>query len=91
MISTEQIKAARALLGWSQEDLSARSGVSYTTIAKIESSEGRNGARRDTLSKIVAALEEAGIELTDGVDSEGPGAHLRQASSSSRARPYNVR
>ncbi len=66
-INARQIKAARALLDWSQEDLAAASGLSIATIRKIES--GAMSPRDKTMGSIVSALEEANIEFTtpDGV------------------------
>jgi transcriptional regulator with XRE-family HTH domain len=67
MISVRQVKAARALLGWSQADLAAASGVSGPTIARLESSIGDAlGGRPSTTDKIVEALQRAGIEFTNG-------------------------
>jgi len=66
MVSVRQIKAARALLLWSQEDLAAKSGVSYPTIARLETSDGVLGGREGTVAKIIAALVEAGVEFTNG-------------------------
>jgi transcriptional regulator with XRE-family HTH domain len=66
VISIRQIKAARALLGWSQEDLARTSGISYPTIARLESNDGEIGGRAGTAAKIVSALREAGIEFTNG-------------------------
>jgi len=60
-----QIKAARALLGWSQSDLARRSGVSEPTIARLESVDGQLGGREETVRKIRTALENSGIEFTD--------------------------
>jgi predicted transcriptional regulator len=79
--SVRQIKAARALLGWSQEDLAQRAGVSYPTIARLESSDGELGGRPDTVAKIVGALEAAGAEFTNGGE---PGVKLK-----SPRRPWN--
>lgn len=59
------------MLGWSQEDLSAKSGVSYPTIARLEAAEGELGGRVDTGSKILAALEHAGIIFV-AENGEGP-------------------
>lgn len=75
MISIRQIKAARALLAWSQEDLVARSGVSYPTIARLESVDGEIGGRQGTVAKIIAALEAGGIEFTNGGQ---PGVRMRK-------------
>ena len=66
MISVRQIKAARALLGWSQGDLAAASTVSEPTIARLESADGTIGGRPETSAKIIAAIEKAGIEFTNG-------------------------
>ncbi len=63
VISSRQIKAARALLDWSQEDLASSSGLSIATIRKIES--GALSPRDKTMGAIVSALEEANIEFTD--------------------------
>jgi transcriptional regulator with XRE-family HTH domain len=76
MISIRQIKAARALVGWSQEDLARRSGVSYPTIARLESNDGEIGGRADTAAKIITAFEAAGVEFTNGGQ---PGVKLKAA------------
>ena len=73
MVSVRQIKAARALLAWSQKDLAAKCGLSYPTIARLESADGDIGGRTETAAKIVSALEAAGIEFTNGVE---PGVKL---------------
>jgi transcriptional regulator with XRE-family HTH domain len=74
MISNRQIKAARALLGWSQEDLASKSGVSRPTIASVESSEGA----ADAPQKIVGALEAGGVEFLAEED-DGAGVRLKKA------------
>jgi ribosome-binding protein aMBF1 (putative translation factor) len=58
-----QIRAARALLNWSQDDLATRSGVSRTVIARLES--GQTDARTSTTVSIRSALKSAGIRLVD--------------------------
>jgi transcriptional regulator with XRE-family HTH domain len=75
MVSVRQIKAARALAGWSQQDLALKSGISYPTVARLESSDGDVGGRPDTVEKLVTALEGAGIEFTNG---KRPGVRLRK-------------
>ncbi len=65
-VSIRQIKAARALLDWSQDDLAARSGVSVPTVKRLEAEDGELGGRTDTGAKIVATLELAGVEFTNG-------------------------
>lgn len=77
-VSIRQIKAARALLDWSQSDLAAASGVSEPTIKRLESSSGELGGRSDTIAKIVAALEAAGVTfITAGDVAEGVGVTLK--------------
>lgn len=78
MISTRQVKAARALLAWSQADLAKASQVSEPTIARLESQDGELGGRADTAAKIVAALEVAGVEFI-AENGGGPGVRLRKA------------
>lgn len=75
MISVRQVKAARALLGWSQEDLAQASRVSKPTIARLESSEGEIGGYSDTREKLLSALHAAGVEFTNG---DAPGVRLRK-------------
>ena len=77
MISIRQIKAARALLGWSQADLAKHSGVSEPTIAKLESAEGKLGGREETADKIQTAIEAAGITFIDE-NGGGRGVRLRK-------------
>ena len=74
MPTTRQIKAARALLGWSQSDLAKESGVSEPTVARLESLEGKLGGREITAEKIRVALEIAGIEF---IDENGGGSGVR--------------
>lgn len=63
MITIKQIKAARALLEWTQEDLARSSGLSLPTLANIE--RGSTVPRQDTLQKIQTAFEDANIEFLE--------------------------
>ena len=63
MISSAQLRAARALLGIDQRKLAALSGLSLPTIQRMEASEGVIRGNVDSLMKLVGALEAAGIEL----------------------------
>jgi predicted transcriptional regulator len=58
-----QLRAARALLGIDQRTLGEMSGVSLPTIQRMEASEGTVRGNVDTLTKIVDALNRAGVEL----------------------------
>ena len=63
MITAAQMRAARALLGIDQRQLADLSGVSLPTIQRMEASEGNVRGVIDTLTKVVEALDRAGIEL----------------------------
>src|SRR5260370_37348506 len=65
LVTTRQVKAARALLGWSQADVAQHSGVSEPTVARLEAVDGELGGREDTAEKIRTAIEIAGIEFID--------------------------
>jgi transcriptional regulator with XRE-family HTH domain len=62
-VTIRQVKAARALLGWSQDDLALRSSLSVVTIKRLEAAEGEVGGREETREAIVGALQEGGIEF----------------------------
>jgi len=83
MITIRQVKAARALLGWSQSDLAVRSGISEPTIARLESLDGELGGRANTAEKIRAALESAGLEFLDE-NGAGLGVRFRKSRRSKR-------
>ena len=78
MISVAQIKAARAMLGWSAQSLADASGVSVATIKKYEQQTGIPRANTRVLSSIVQALELAGIHFT-GNPLSNPGVTLNLA------------
>jgi transcriptional regulator with XRE-family HTH domain len=73
-VSIRQIKAARALLAWSQGDLARASNVSEPTIKRLEANDGEIGGRSETAEKIRAALEAAGVEF---IPENGSGAGVR--------------
>ena len=63
MISSAQMRAARALLGIDQKQLAEMAGVSVPTIQRMESSQGNVRGVGGTLTKIIEALDAAGLEL----------------------------
>jgi transcriptional regulator with XRE-family HTH domain len=79
-VSIRQLKAARALLAWSQEGLAGAAGISVPTIKRLEAQEGPLGGRSETARKIRLALENAGIEFIDE-NGGGPGVRLRKKAS----------
>jgi len=76
-VSIRQLKAARTLIGWSQEELAAAADVSLPTIKRLEAAEGWLGGRQTTSHRIRTALEKAGVEFIDE-NGGGPGVRLRK-------------
>jgi predicted transcriptional regulator len=76
-VSVRQIKAARALLAWSQDDLAAAADVSIPTIKRLEAQDGPLRGRSETGKKMISALEIAGVEFLDE-NGGGPGVRLRK-------------
>jgi predicted transcriptional regulator len=77
LVTIRQIKAARALLGWSQADLAHESGVSEPTVARLDSVDGVLGGREGTGDKIRTATETAGVEFIEE-NGGGLGVRLRK-------------
>ena len=76
MVTSEQIRAGKALLRWSGEELSVRAGVSLSTIRRVEAASGvPEGQNLKTLMAITAALEAAGVEFI-GSPEDKPGVRL---------------
>ena len=63
MITASQLRAARALANVDQRQLAELAGLSLPTIQRMEASDGVVRGNVDSLMKLVAALEAAGIEL----------------------------
>ena len=63
MINAAQLRAARALLGIDQKKLAELSGLSVPTIQRMEASDGVIRGNVNSLTKLIAALEAAGLEL----------------------------
>jgi transcriptional regulator with XRE-family HTH domain len=73
-VSIRQVKAARALLAWSQEQLAKAADISIPTIKRLEANDGPLGGSSKTAEMIQSALERAGIEF---IDENGGGAGVR--------------
>lgn len=78
MISVAQIKAGRAMLGWSATELALQAGVGQATVKRYELQEGIPQATTKILLAIKSALEKEGIEFT-GDPLVNPGVTLRLA------------
>lgn len=74
-MTSAQMRAARAMLDWSQAKLAEKSGVSVETIKRLERIEGAIGATKvSTLDAIKRALIASGVEFTNG---DEPGVKFR--------------
>ncbi len=74
LITSEQMKAARGLLRWEQRDLAEKSGVSLTSIKRLEKHPGNLSAHNATIVAIVGAFDAAGVEFMFG---DQPGVRLK--------------
>jgi transcriptional regulator with XRE-family HTH domain len=77
VITGNQIKAARALIGWSQDELAKKAGIGIVTIKRFESSDVLAGTL-NSLRKIEAAFREAGVEFILPGPDGGPGVRMRR-------------
>lgn len=75
MITSAQIRAARALLDWSRKTLSDRSGVGISALMRLESATGIPGGNIKTFEAVQNAFEVAGVEFIGSPD-DGPGVRL---------------
>ena len=90
MITSQQMRAARALLGIDQRELAELAGLSLPTIQRMEASNGQVRGVIDTLVKVIGALEGAGIELLGEYSSSvgtGRGVRLREGADADPSRP----
>ena len=62
------------MVGWSQDDLAEKSGVSTPTIKRLEAADGDLGGRAETGAALISALEKAGVEF---IAENGGGAGVR--------------
>ena len=74
MLSSEMVRAGRALLRWEQKDLAEASGVSLPTIKRLETARGALSAHGPTIAAMVRAFEAAGLEF---IPENGGGAGIR--------------
>ena len=76
MVMGQQIRAARALLGWEQKQLASAARVSVETVSRLERTRGPVSAYTGTMESITKALEAAGVEFTND---DAPGVRLWQS------------
>jgi transcriptional regulator with XRE-family HTH domain len=72
LITSAQIRSARAMLDWSREQLSSLSGVGISALMRLESAEGVPSGNIKTFEAVQKAFEKAGIEFI-GAPDDGAG------------------
>ena len=82
MATVEQLRAARALLGWSQTELASRAGLSLPTVKRVEGGFGPN-VSDEARWKLQQALEAAGLEFLEE-NGAGQGVRFRKSKHSKR-------
>ena len=86
-ITSELVRAARALLRWEQRQLAEASSVSLPTVKRLEAKPGYLAAHASTVAALVRALEAAGVEFTNG---EQPGVRLTKAAAARSGEPVGA-
>jgi transcriptional regulator with XRE-family HTH domain len=79
MIFSREIRAGRALLGWSQLELAQAASVGVATVRRLEAADTQIRGSVDSVWKIQQALERAGIEFISEEGGKGPGVRLKRA------------
>ena len=79
MLTSAQIRAARALLGWSQPALAKAASLSLPTIVRMEGQQGPGRSAAANVDAVQRALEAAGVVFIprDDPSGSGPGVRLR--------------
>jgi DNA-binding transcriptional regulator YiaG len=76
LITSEQIRAGRALIKWSADDLALSAGVGVATIRRFESVSGVPSGQLRVLELVKKALQNAGVEFI-GTPDDRPGVRLK--------------
>lgn len=76
MLTSSQIRAARALLSWSQPALAKASALSLPTIVRMESRLGPGRSSAANVEAVQRALEDAGVTFLHSTGDSGPGVRL---------------
>lgn len=77
MIYSREIRAGRAMLGWTQLELANAAAVGVATVRRLEGAGTEIRGSAETIWKIQTALEAAGIEFISADELKGPGVRLR--------------
>ena len=84
MIFSPEIRAGRALLGWSQMDLAKAASVGVATVRRLEAARDEVRGSADTLWKIQKALEDAGVQFLASDESGGAGVRFKSGQRGNR-------
>ena len=79
MILADEIRAGRALLGWSQLQLAQAASLGVATVRRLEAAGNEIRGSAETVWKIQKALEAAGVEFIPEEAGRGPGVRLKQS------------
>jgi len=77
MLTAAQVRAARALLDWSQKDLAAKSKLSVPTIKRMEGAMGPERSTQANVEAVRRALESAGVIFLEPKSNKDGGAGVR--------------
>jgi ribosome-binding protein aMBF1 (putative translation factor) len=80
LVTNEQLRAARALLGWSQTELASKAGLSVPTVKRLERGFGPH-VSDETRARLQKAIETAGVEFMEE-NGGGAGVRFRQRTKS---------
>ncbi len=75
MLTSDQIRSARAMLRWSAQELATKAGVGVSTVQRMENAVGVPSASGKNLDAVQRALEAGGVTFTNG---DEPGVKLRR-------------
>lgn len=78
LLTALQIRAARALLEWTQPQLAAASGLSMMSIRRMEGPSGPGQRSAANVEAVRKALEDAGVVFLSADDVGGPGVRLKK-------------
>ncbi len=78
MLTAAQIRAARALLGWSQPTLAAAAGLSLPTVVRMEGQQGPGRSSAANVDAVQRALQDAGVVFIASGEAGGPGVRLKE-------------
>jgi len=79
LFTSAQLRAARAILKWSLDDLSKKSGIGTSTLKRLEAAEGIPNGHLSTFTRLIEVFNIAGVQFI-GTPNDGPGVRLKSKS-----------